>query len=345
MTKLPGNFAEMAHIWAFADAGPRSNAEQDQSEVHDISNLMLLCPTCHKLVDTRTAEFTTEVLRSHKKAHEDRVFELTDTKPERGTVAVVLRGKVAGKPVTVTLPEIQAAIAPRYCGDRCIHDIDLTPLDDNPTPEFWKLGAETIRKRMERFYETSFDKGVPHHVSVFALAPIPLLMVLGSTLSDKVPTSLYQRHRDQENWVWKKAGELVEFGTDRVRAGSDPSKVALLVSVSGVVSDKELPAHVDDTYSVYVLSPTNAKPDRNIFNLEESFQAFRTEYQRMMRMLVEEHPGLKSVDVFPAVPAPAAVAMGRDLLPKRDPVLVVFDFDKANGGFVRTLEVNDHDER
>ena len=52
------------------------------------------------------------------------------------------------------------------------------------------------------------------------------------------------------------------------------------------------------------------------------------------------HEGLERIHVFPAVPAPVAVAMGWELLPKRDPAFLVFDFNKKQGGFQPTLEVN-----
>lgn len=340
VTKGAGNYAEMAHIWAFSDDGPRGNGGHRSADIHDVSNLMLLCRTCHKHIDNRPDEFTVEVLRRHKKAHEERVFLLTDTMPDRDTVAVVLTASIAGRAVTVTLPEIQRAIAPRYCSERALHEINLAALPDKPTPEYWKLAAATIGNRMSRFYESIIDGRPPHHVSVFALAPIPLLMVLGSTLSDKVPTSLFQRHRGTESWVWNADGEGVTFATTRVRSGSDPLRVAMVVSVSGVISEWDLPDHVDETYTVYSLAPVGTKPDRSVFDVEASLHAFRAEYQKVMRMLVEEHPAVTSVEVFPAVPAPAAVAMGRDLLPKRDPSLIVFDFNKANGGFVKALEIN-----
>lgn len=341
LTKAEGNFAEMAHIWAFSDGGPRANKEP--GDIHDISNLMLLCPNCHKLVDDRPEEFPAAVLRSHKKAHEDRVFQLTDTKPDRDTVAVVLRGKIAGRPVAISLAEIQKAIAPQYCGDRCLFDIDLTAFNDDPGEAYWTAASKEIRSRVRPFYDTRFDGKLPHHVSVFGLAPIPLLMVLGSLLSDKVPTTLYQRHRIGESWEWKDEGVEAEFTTEILREGTDPKKAALVVSLSGVISPENLPAHVDAAYSVYHLVPQNVKPDRTILDLEASLEAFRTEYQRAMRLVVERHPEIQTIDVFPAVPAPAAVAMGRDLLPKRDPVLVVYDFNKAVGGFVRTLEINAND--
>lgn len=156
VTGAPGNFAERAHIWAFSEAGPRGGSPDD-FDVHGIENLMLLCPRCHKLVDEHPEEYTVEVLRKFKHAHESRVFELTDTQPDRVTVAIRMRGRIAGEPVSITLPEIQAAVAPRFIGKRSEHEIDLTGFEDVGTPEFWRLAAGEIRRRMRSFYETQFD--------------------------------------------------------------------------------------------------------------------------------------------------------------------------------------------
>ena len=50
LTKADGIFAQMAHIWAFSDRGPRGGRTAGD-EKHAPANLMLLCAECHKLVD------------------------------------------------------------------------------------------------------------------------------------------------------------------------------------------------------------------------------------------------------------------------------------------------------
>lgn len=333
VTRTNGNFAEMAHIFAFSSGGPR--ARKGQGNVHALSNLMLLCPKCHKEVDEHPDKWTPSVLRRFKRAHEDRVFMLTGTAPDRDTTAVVLRGLVAGKPVTISTAEMQDAVAPRYVSARDACEIDLTAFMDSTDPGYWEQGAKAIRQKVQRCLESP-----PRHISVFAVASIPLLMVLGESLSDKVPTDLYQRHRDPESWRWKATGQVTTFETQRLRTGSDGTRLALLVAVSGTLAEADLPPEIDLTYSVYRIIPSNAIPGTGVMEVAESLREFRSEYRRALRQLVTAHPQASEVAVFPAVPAPAAVAMGRDLLRKRDPVLAVYDFDKAQGGFKRTLEIN-----
>jgi len=340
VTKDPGNFAEMSHIFAFSDGGPRADAPRHGEDKHALDNLVLLCPHCHKLIDDDPGRWTVDVVRDFKRAHEDRVLMLTETRSDRHTTAVVLRGRVAGQTVSIGLDEIQAAVSPRYLGKRDVHEIDLTPIPDSAAADFWSQAAHAVRSKMDRFYDTPFDSGVPRHVSVFALAPIPVLMVLGECLSDKVPTTLYQRHRDTDDWGWKHEDESVQFGGEMIQSGTNPMLVALLVSVSGVVVTDDLPPEIDHRYSVYSVAPGGVEPQPGILRTEETLNSFRSEYQRVIRRIVFDHPAATSVELFPAVPAPVAVAMGRDLLPKRDPILVVHDFNRSHGGFTKTLEMN-----
>lgn len=342
LTKAPGNFAEMAHIWAFSELGPRGQ-EVHGAELHELSNLMLLCPTCHKLIDGDPKQYTVEVLRKHKKAHEDRVFMLTDTKPDRHTIAFVLRAKIGGRHVKVSLPEIQEAVAPNYAGTRDVVEVDLTALPDEASDHYWRVASEAIRTKTRTLYEQNFDDGPARNVSVFALAPIPLLVFLGGCLSDKVPTALYQRHRDSESWKWKEAGDVVAYETKTLRQGTDPLCVALVLSLSGRVALDELPAEIDARFSVYEITLVGVEPSPRFLDVEESLRAFRDEYMLTMRNIVAAHHGLERLHLFPAVPAPVAIATGRDLMPKRDPAVLVYDFDKRVGGYVHTLEVNKHD--
>ena len=116
--------------------------------------------------------------------------------------------------------------------------------------------------------------------------------------------------------------------------------MAVLVSVSGSQGLGDVAACVDGSFTVYQLLPKGAKPDLGILQTETSLQAFRTAFQQLVRTIDAEHPGVDSVHVFPAVPAPCAIAMGRDLLPKRDPAFFVYDFNKSDGGYTAATEIN-----
>jgi hypothetical protein len=63
-------------------------------------------------------------------------------------------------------------------------------------------------------------------------------------------------------------------------------------------------------------------------------------YQLALGHILKNHPGIKSIEFFPAVPAPIAVLCGRELLSKVHPELRVYDNDKRHGGFLYQLTLN-----
>ena len=63
-------FAEVAHIVASSDDGPRSDPNLPTEQRNKESNLILLCPNHHTLVDKFEYQYNTHVLREMKLRHE-----------------------------------------------------------------------------------------------------------------------------------------------------------------------------------------------------------------------------------------------------------------------------------
>jgi hypothetical protein len=179
------------------------------------------------------------------------------------------------------------------------------------------------------------------HISLFALAPIPLLIYLGRQLSNKVPVDPYQRHRDTEDWAWKQGGDPVGYKFLPVRKGTSRSKVALVLPLSGSIKIKDLPAEIDSRFSIYEITLMSGTANPTYLRLREDVTEFRRVYQEALRAIADKHRALREIHLFPAVPAPIAVLCGRELLPKVDPALLVYDYDKHKGGFTPTLRIND----
>jgi hypothetical protein len=65
--------AEMAHIIAYEDEGPRSDPSVPVSERNKADNLILFCPNHHTIVDKFEHQYNIHVLREMKRIHEERV--------------------------------------------------------------------------------------------------------------------------------------------------------------------------------------------------------------------------------------------------------------------------------
>lgn len=339
LTLTEGNFAQVAHIVAFSQDGPRGNSTRRPKNVNDIANLMLLCPACHKLIDDNPEKYQIPILEGYKRRHEERIHHLTGLGPDLKTTIVQLKTRIAGQTVAIPATQVMKAITPRYPLDAKGHVIDLTAFE-NDGADFITTARREIEQKIARLYEQGLDLAETRHISLFALAPIPLLMLLGSLLSNKVEVDLYQRHRDTEDWTWKTSGEPVEYQFIKVRDGTDTRKVTLLLSLSGKISLDTLPSEIDECFTVYELTLARREPAPTFLRMREDLANFKQTYQTALRTISRAHAQAEAIHVFPAIPAPIAVLCGRERLPKIDPRFLVYDNDKRRGGFVFNLEVN-----
>ncbi|MFD5818189.1 hypothetical protein [Streptomyces sp. NPDC127038] len=74
------SIAEMAHIVAAIEKGPRGNSPLTDVERAGFANLALLCASCHTIVDKSPDQFPIELMLEWKKTHETRIKELFGTR-------------------------------------------------------------------------------------------------------------------------------------------------------------------------------------------------------------------------------------------------------------------------
>ncbi len=336
VTLTEGNFAQMAHIVAFRKAGPRGETGARPEDINNVSNLMLLCPTCHKLIDDHPKVYTRQILEAYKKAHEDRIKHVTSLGADRKTAVIVFTALIGGQTVSVPFNQIVEATAPQYPNTKHPMTIDLTsiPVSDKA---FLSTACKTIKARVKELFTPEGEVMRTGHVSVFALGPIPLLVYLGHQLTNKVSNEIYQRHRDVETWKWKTAGKPAQYLVRRVKKGRQG--VSIILSLSGKISLRDLPKEIRESTAVYEITLRGQLPNPTFLNLKQDLDGFRIAYQNLMGQIIAEHGLIDKVNLFPAVPAPVAVLCGRELLPKVHPKLRVYDYDKSEGGFNFKLEV------
>ncbi len=217
-------------------------------------------------------------------------------------------------------------------------DIDLGQLPSNEgTHAYWDEAQRQIERVVGGKLRDGIERGDVRHLSVFALARIPILVVLGYELDDKLATDVYQRHRTGA-WTWHAEAEPVEFEARAIRAGTDPTRVVLLISLSGSVALADLPGDVSTGASVFEIRPLGTTPDRDILRSPASLQAFEHCYHGFLSRLEQDHPAARAIDVFPAIPVSAAVALGRGLMRDAHPALRVYDRDDDT--YTLAVEIN-----
>lgn len=335
VTKGIGVFAEKAHIVAYSKQGPRG-AKDRPADINSIDNLMLLCARCHKLVDDDPAQYPVERLRADKAAHEERIRRLTSLDQNYETTVVVMKARVGADAVQVSNGEVMEAIAPFYPDSNSFFTIDLTGFEGSG-PDFYRAASKEIRRQLGRLMDREREL---KRLSLFSIGPMPTLMDLGNVLSNKLPIDLFQLHRDSRDWTWQSGHPAVEYQVRQVRSGTDERRVAVMLSLSGTIPETAMPAAIDGSYTIYELTLATAAPNPSFLKQRLDLQAFEAAYRELIASIVRDHGTIETIALFPAVPAPVAVACGHQLLPKVHPRLDVYDYDKRGGGFAFALSVN-----
>jgi hypothetical protein len=88
---------EICHISARRKGGARYDPSLTVAEKDDFPNLVLLCSTCHKLVDSSPSEYTAEWLRQVKVAHEQKAPQPLDLSLEDVRHAMMILKKHIAK--------------------------------------------------------------------------------------------------------------------------------------------------------------------------------------------------------------------------------------------------------
>ena len=284
ITSEPGVFAERAHICAFREGGPRGLDGVRPEDIDSFENLMLLCARCHKLVDDNTERYPRAELQQYKAKHEKRIRWVTSLGPDVQTTVLQVKAKIGANVVEVSQAEIFDALRPRYpAGPSSM--VDLTGIGNERGGAFYTATHEAIQHQVERLYAKGAELEQTKHLSVFGLAPMPLLMGLGACLSNKVHTDFYQCHRDRAyRWTWSAGEPTVRYKADCLREGTAAEKVALVLSLSGVIDPASLTVHVDPSYSIYGITLRDALPNPGFLRQREDLDEFRKVYREFLAL-------------------------------------------------------------
>jgi hypothetical protein len=341
LTLREDNFAILAHMIAASPEGPRGDVVLSSKLAKDFSNLMLVCFEHSKLIDGKhRKDFPVEYLRLYKKKHEERIRMQTAVGPEMATTVVRFVARIGDRPVEISIAQAYEAILPRFPADEKGVFLDFTMKEGRGSKQFWKGFASDVSKRLLRDFTPGNDGTRFSHLSIFALAPMPLLMHFGNKLGNLIPADLYQKHRDTDDWKWKREPRRDDFSYEVKKkiTGRRSKKIAIILSLSGKIHAKEVLEAVPDASALYEITIPN--PETGFLKFASRLQKFRSVYRDLLTAIRKKHGHDCEIHLFPAVPAPVAVMCGKELLPKTDPSVLVYDNDKQKGGFVPALKIN-----
>jgi hypothetical protein len=336
LTKAEFNTAYIAHIYADSLGGPRYKLELSEKLAADISNLMLMCDEHHRLIDKGDAAgHRAERLLAMKAEHEERIEILGEIGPELATEVILYGANVGEHNSVLTIAHAREAITPaRYPKTSRGVSIGLKgSLATNRDADFWQSERANLRRAFDIYIRPVLAEGT--HLSVFALAPQPLLVQLGSLLCDIRHSDVYQLHREPRTWRWDDEANAEPLRFEIKPPVATGGRVAVVFEISSKIDHNRVRAVLGDDTSIW--SVTLAKIGNDVLRTRTDLRSFRVVCRELLREINPKYPGLKQLDVFPVMPVAAAIELGRVHMPKADPPLFLWDEQRDTGGFQSTF--------
>jgi len=336
LTRAELNFGEVAHIIGDSPDGPRGDIVLSKEYCSDISNLILMCPEHHKMIDQILDTYTDDVLRQMKLAHEVRIEQLTEYKEDQTSNVVIYEGRIGDFQPNINERDCYQAMFPDwYPAPRMPLRLGLSnsAVQDNEK-EYWQIEVTNLERQFDDKIKPLFEE--VHHFSVFAFAPQPLLIKLGSLFSDIYGAEVYQLHREPPDWKWQSGPDGFEYIVEEPE--SYHKAVALNVSLSATVMDERI-FSIFDSEEISIWKLTIDNPNNDFLKSREQLLKFREVFRELLNSIKAKHGEDSIIHIFPAVPVSIALEIGRVRQPKADRPVVIYDQSQDHGGFIKTIRI------
>jgi len=336
------NWSNIAHIISWSPDGPRGHSSLSKKLAKEFSNLMLMCSKHAHLIDVEpyVTEYPVEKLREIKREHEKRIEILTSVTNEAKTHVIVIQSNIGNNPVEVNLNEVNLAVTENrmYPSNTMPFVLDLTGDFGKGDESFYKAKAKETRNRVKSFINIFNATSRRQHISVFPLALMPLLVHFGKELGDKHSIQLFQHHRSPSNWRWSDEETYQEYIINKPKHIDKSSKdVYLKISLSDYIGEDKLRLLPNINSNVYEITISN--PTTGFLVNRNQIPKYDAVYRQLLNEIQYIHGLDCQIHLLLAVPAPIAVQCGLSLLARKDPKIIVYDYDFQKKGFFKALTI------
>lgn len=341
VTQESVNISEKAHIYSFSENGPRGRGPlaPSNASLNNIANLMLVCHDCHKVIDKEKdgGRYPAELLLRWKSEHEKRIAIVTGVDPKKKS-CVVLYGANIGEEKSPLQPEqAKWALFPHwYPVEEKPVCLEMSWEGRDDRPEYWVTEERNLEQRFDRFIRPLIEDG--HHFSIFGLAPIPLLIRLGTLFTDKIPSTVYRLRREPEQtWQWAEGETDTQFQINIPSDFTHPP--ALSIALSANIAHERITSLMGPNVSLWEL--TISDPNNDFLKTPDQLSRFRETVRKLMVQISEKHGIRTPLSIFPAMPVATAIELGRVRMPKAEMPWIIYDQNSRVGAFIEALRIGE----
>jgi hypothetical protein len=345
LTTLPMNASQIAHIVSDSPGGPRGDPTDSPRLAKNVTNLMLLCLTHHKLVDLKEyeASYPRAMLEHMKEVHEHRIELMTSIHGDKRTRLVTYWANVGDRKHFMSDQAVMTAVLPNGY-PTSPHPLHLAMANSQVTDGddvFWSVEKLQLDRQFSQLLKPDLGTQAGH-ISLFGIAPQPLLIYLGFLISDLVPTEVYQLHREPQDWSWRAHADGVHPMPVLERSGIPSGTPCLVIAISAEVATSRIDAILGPDLDLWTITVDG--PHNDVMQSREQLAIFRRVAREALEGLSQAHAGAEGIHVFPVAPVSACIELGRVVQPRACLPLVVYNQTRSDVGFTRAIRISGLDD-
>lgn len=336
-----GNFATLAHNVAASEQGPRGVLYLSPKLTDDPANILLLCDTHHRVVDTvAKADFPATALTEMRRRFCDNAGALLDSlalAPLAGyCVTWPVHRQVISVPSSIEVARALKPIGARLDGRLRTVDANDEVLRSSDVETIWNAMPQVVSRAADRILMQAHDDG--YRAALFAMGLMPALVALGAKLGNKADITPMLRFRENGLWYWPVDQPRGEFYTvEGLEQLSDhDEEVCLLLGLTALPSAMPLTAQSLGIPLVSITARAEWLGNGALGHPVDG-AVFRQRVQELLHRLRESH-GVQRVHVLPCASNAACVYFGQ-AFDNYHPALTVYDFAGAGRSMVPRLHV------
>lgn len=338
ITKRNFNTAYIAHIVADEPKGPRGDAIRSKPLSQKLENLMLMCDKHHRLIDKiDVVGHPEKLLLEWKKEHENRIEIVTAINPNHHSHIVTYKANIGQHSPSFDFQYLANYLLPNFY-PATTATIDLgavdSPLRDKDSV-FWESEFKILEEHYNNRLRDLLMKNQVSHISLFAFAPMPLLIKLGTLLNDIQNVDIHQPIRTPK--TWNLSNDIIQTKFEIIEPEEFTDVVALNISLSADINNDRITSVLGSKCSIYTLKID--KPFVDFLQSKHQLNEFSKTARIMFNQIKSKYNSTTSLNIFPAMPIATAIELGRCWMPKADMPMVIYDENKLNSGFFKTIEI------
>lgn len=357
-----GNYSYLAHIVAASWDGPRGDKVWSKVLANEVSNIMLLCDKCHRLIDRINPEaYSREILEEMRQRHVAEVKRLLDTLAYPNVQMLVIGGNIAGQNMRFDVKAAEEAMWARALrATPAAHTFSQNAgfLWNTGTPNYWETLFESLKTEIPALRGllngTSRGGAAPTSLAVFPLHNISVQILSGRLLGESGTAHIFQFHRNEVagkkggQWRWPDVPEPAsdKFQVNELQGRREGDvEATLLVYLTCKIPPQELPSHLFDgnafvlpTLEVTIDAPSHAAISHPV-DLELVGKAFDTALQK-----IQDAWRVQRIHLVAIAPSSACVRLGQKFQARYQRPAVLYERSPTNtpavfGPFVPTIEI------